>query len=189
MPATALAGVVRRYYTPPWCCPTALGSAFVLIPERVTEIDGEIDSFFNGYLLNPSDDDNTTLGDLHGWHDDDVNDGENVEFSGKNDNGSDNNTDKEDENDVNVIASDGFPNLDKSNGPRIPATSPEAYSDDGSTSAVHVVKDKDYTNANADFFGSTRLKSTSQELNLMFTSTSNAKDMSAYNDLISYIDM
>ncbi|GJX89547.1 hypothetical protein Tco_0341561 [Tanacetum coccineum] len=129
---------------------------------RVTEIDGEIDSFFNGYLLNPSDDDNTTLGDLHGWHDDDVNDGENVEFSGKNDNGSDNNTDKEDENDVKVIASDGFPNLDKSNGPRIPATSPEAYSDDGSTSAAPVVKDKDYTNANADFFGSTRLKSTSQ---------------------------
>ncbi|GKB24936.1 hypothetical protein Tco_0864337 [Tanacetum coccineum] len=132
----------------------------VLIPEecnsrqfnRVIEIDGVSDSFFNGYLLNPSDDDNTTLGDLHGWHDDDVNDDENVEFSGKKDNGSDNNPDNEDEKDVNVIASDGFPNLDKSNGPRIPATSPETYSDDGSTSAALVVKDKDYTNANANFF-------------------------------------
>ncbi|GJY56796.1 putative RNA-directed DNA polymerase [Tanacetum coccineum] len=121
---------------------------------RVTDIDGEVDSFFNGYAFKSSDEGNTVIGDFNGWQNEGVN--EMVDTQQSDDENSTDGGDKEssgefdavfsenmvhDTNDVNVTAS--FPFKNTTNGFRSPIPDIVGCSEDGSTSTFAEVKDKD----------------------------------------------
>ncbi|GKB32197.1 RNA-directed DNA polymerase, eukaryota, reverse transcriptase zinc-binding domain protein [Tanacetum coccineum] len=136
---------------------------------RVTKIKEDIDSFFNGYMLDTSDEDNsTTLGDMFDSQNIGADDhatrkyGEDEEDSDEENCGSDNNTSKDDEENVNINSSDGIPFLDKPAGIKIPMHPLERYYEDISTSAAPVVNDKYHMPDNPDYFGRTCSKSNSQ---------------------------
>ncbi|GKF11615.1 hypothetical protein Tco_0049541, partial [Tanacetum coccineum] len=89
--------------------------------------------------------------------------GEDEEDSDEENCGSDNNTSKDDEENVNINSSDGIPFLDKSTGIKIPMHPLERYYEDISTSAAPVVNDKYHMPDNPDYFGRTCSKSNSQD--------------------------
>ncbi|GKE23362.1 hypothetical protein Tco_1434874 [Tanacetum coccineum] len=125
-----------------------------VLPIRVTEIDGEVDSFFNGYAFESSDEGNTVICDFNAWKNKGVN--EMVDTQQSDDENSTDSGDKEssgefdavsdeftvhDTNDVNVTGS--FPFKNTTNRFRSPIPDIVRCSEDGSTSTFAEVKDKD----------------------------------------------
>ncbi|GJR44088.1 hypothetical protein Tco_1312191 [Tanacetum coccineum] len=124
-----------------------------VLPIRVTYINGEVDSFFNGYAFESSDEGNTVIGDFNEWQNEGVN--EMVDTQQSDDENSTDGGDKEssgefdavsgenihDTNDVNVTGS--FPFKNTTNGFRSPIPDIVGCSEDGSKSTFAEVKDKD----------------------------------------------
>ncbi|PWA49836.1 hypothetical protein CTI12_AA434350 [Artemisia annua] len=115
-----------------------------IFPIRVMEIEGEIASFFNGYTLESSDDDNTTIGDLNGWQHDGDNEGErnlgdDYAHSGDGDDVSDDKA-ANDKEDVNVTTEKLF--LDNTDVRRSQTKTSEGTFVEESTSSTPAAKDK-----------------------------------------------